>query len=52
VYTGWWKNPYLISITYVARGSQQGDVGSQKYRDNRGGLRDEECIYFGRPPNG
>jgi len=44
---GWWKNPYPISTTYIARGSQQWDGGAQKYRDNRGGLCDGECIYLG-----
>jgi len=47
VYTGWWKNPYLISSAYIGRGSQQGDGGTQKFRDYRGGLGDGECIYLG-----
>jgi len=41
------ENPYLIPGAYIGRGSQQGDSGTQKYRDCRGGLGDGECIYLG-----
>jgi len=47
VYTGYWKNPYLISTACIGRESQQGDGGAQNYRDIRGGLGDGECIYLG-----
>ena len=47
MYTGRWKNPYLISTAYICRESQQQDGGAQHYRDNRGGLGDGECIYLG-----
>jgi len=41
---GWGKNPYLISSAYISWGSQQGDGGTQKYWDYRGGLGDREWI--------
>jgi len=47
VYTGWRKNPYLISTAYIGRESQQGDGVAQNYRDNSGGLGDGESIYGG-----
>jgi len=47
VYTGWWKNPYLISTAYIGRASQQGDGGAQNYWDNRGGQGNGECIDLG-----
>ena len=47
MYTGRWKNPYLISTAYIGRESQQQDGGAQNYRDNRGELGDGECIYLG-----
>ena len=47
MYTGWWKNLYLISTAFIGRESQQGNGGAQNYRDNRGGLGDGEYIYLG-----
>ena len=41
------ENPYHISTAYIGRVSQQGDGGPQNYRDDRGGLGDGECVYFG-----
>ena len=45
MYTGWWKNPYLISTAYIGKESHHGHGGAQNYSDNRAGLGDWECIY-------
>jgi len=40
----WWENPFLTTTAHIGRGG-----GARRYRDNGGGLRDGEYIYFGDP---